>query len=392
MNKKSNKIISVLFLLITFIFGIGTIKNCSVNTEGLNRRNDLKTNINIIESSIQENFIAKNHWININGFFHKLTGKTIVNGVDGTDVNKLNNGQIIYNMPYINDNSISNISNNIKEFNDYLKMRNIDFVYTQLPSKVDEYEDVIPVGANIHANDNANRLISKLNNNNISVLDIRKNFHEEGLDYKNLFYNTDQHWKPDAALHAAGLIGAYLKNNYGFKISLEKYYNLKNYNVKTYKDWFLGSIGKRVGTLYAGVDDFDIITPKFHTSYSFYADTLGGKDYRKGNFENVMIKKERIENKDYFNINTYTSYIGGDYKLNIIDNNNADNNKKILLLRDSFSCTMAPYLSLSCKQLTTIDIRYYKGNLIDYIDKNKPDIVLLAYNANFYEKEFEFGF
>ena len=49
----------------------------------------------------------------------------------------------------------------------------------------------------------------------------------------------------------------------------EEALDIKNYEVNTYRNWFLGSIGKRVGIYYAGIDDIDLIYPKFDTLLSF---------------------------------------------------------------------------------------------------------------------------
>ena len=394
MSKLSNKVISYIFLFIICICGIGTIKNCSSDLKNKLSNKDLKESIDIIETSIQDNFNGRNSWININGLFQKVVGTTILyNSGDlivYNDIIKLNNEQIIYSMEYRDNNEINKISRNIEKFEKYLKSKSINLIYTQLPCKIDETDKYnTPIGAHLYANDNSNRLIKNLEEKNISVLDIRKILHEQNINYKKIFFNTDHHWKPEAGLASAGFISDILRKEYGFEINTAKYYNISNYNIKEYKNWFLGSLGKRVGTLYAGVDDFNVITPKFNTNFYFYADTSNGKKYKNGDFANVMLEKANLK-KDYFNISTYSTYIGGDYKENIIKNNISDNNKKILLLRDSFSCVMAPYLALGCKELRTIDLRYYKENLIDYINKYNPNVVIIAYSENFWSEWFDF--
>lgn len=76
-------------------------------------------------------------------------------------------------------------------------------------------------------------------------------------------------------------------------------------------------------------------------------------------------------------------YIGGDYSLNIIKNNLSPNDKKVLLIRDSFGCAFTPFLSLICSELDTVDFRYYKqGSIIDYIEESKPDIVIALFNPS----------
>ena len=43
---------------------------------------------------------------------------------------------------------------------------------------------------------------------------------------------------------------------------------------------------------------------------------------------------------------------------------------------------VAPFLSLSCSQLTTVDLRYFQGDLMDTVEELQPDLVLILYNAS----------
>jgi hypothetical protein len=53
----------------------------------------------------------------------------------------------------------------------------------------------------------------------------------------------------------------------------------------------------------------------------------------------------------------------------------------VVLLRDSFACALTPFLALSCSELTTIDLRYFEGDLLDTIAGLEPDIALTLYTA-----------
>jgi hypothetical protein len=60
----------------------------------------------------------------------------------------------------------------------------------------------------------------------------------------------------------------------------------------------------------------------------------------------------------------------------------APNDKKVLLVRDSFACAFTPFLAQSCAQLDTIDMRAFQGTIAQYIVESKPDIVLFLYNTS----------
>ena len=63
-------------------------------------------------------------------------------------------------------------------------------------------------------------------------------------------------------------------------------------------------------------------------------------------------------------------------------NHNNPKGPKVVLLRESFSCALAPFLALSCSELTTIDLRYFSGDLMDTIRELEPDLVLTLYTAS----------
>ena len=50
-----------------------------------------------------------------------------------------------------------------------------------------------------------------------------------------------------------------------------------------------------------------------------------------------------------------------------------------MLLPESFSCAMTPFLALSCSELTTIDLRYFQGDLTETLEEIDPDLVVILY-------------
>ena len=63
-----------------------------------------------------------------------------------------------------------------------------------------------------------------------------------------------------------------------------------------------------------------------------------------------------------------------------------------MLLRESFSCALAPFLALSCSELTTIDLRHFQGDLMETIEGLEPDLVMTLYTASTTELDNMFAF
>ena len=127
-----------------------------------------------------------------------------------------------------------------------------------------------------------------------------------------------------------------------------------------------------------------MIVPDFETNMT--EERPYRNECRSGSFENTVMFPERLE-KNYYWQNTYAAYSGGDFHLQIMRNNMNQDGKKILLLRDSFSCVVAPFLSLQTKELSICDMwesDFVDGiriDLKDYIIKTKPDYVIVMYNG-----------
>ena len=130
----------------------------------------------------------------------------------------------------------------------------------------------------------------------------------------------------------------------------------------------------------AGADDITLYTPKFDSELTYSCPAYGFT--RTGPFETSVCFPERVARQDWFNGNPYTYYAGGDYPIATITNHKNPDGPRVVLLRDSFACALTPFLALSCSELTTIDLRYFEGDLLDTIAGLEPDIALTLYTAS----------
>lgn len=378
------KVTCIVFLIIIFTLPIISGLNKSLN---MYRTIDKSDGINLsevykcVEAGVDGATKLdryKNAFINYNGLFQKLIGRRTVEDIDKDNkIIKLNNDKLTFVSSSLND--ATSKANSIKKLNDYLKKENIPLLYVQAPSKISKYEDELPKGVKSYDNEYADNYISQISDE-IDVIDLREEMYNDGLNQADYFFNTDHHWTPEGAFYGFQKVSLLLKEKYGFKFD-KKFTDLNNYDKIVYEDWFLGSQGKRVGKYYAGVDDISLYIPKFETN--FYNSLPADNYNRSGEWSDALISKHHIDKKDYFKANPYAMYIGGDYSLNIIKNNLSQNDKKVLLIRDSFGCAFTPFLSLICSELDTVDFRYYKqGSIIDYIEESKPDIVIALFNPS----------
>lgn len=327
--------------------------------------------IDTIEADYSENFFLKDEFLNLNGWANDKLGVRVLN-----ERAKLENGQLTY---YYTGGSIEENSQNLIALNEFLQQREIPLLFVQAPCKIDPKDPQLPAGIEDDTNQKADAFLAQIQQGGVDYLDLREEMEADGIDHYSMFFSTDHHWTPKAAFWGYGKLIEYMNENYGYDID-SSYYDLENYNVQTYEDWFLGSHGKRVGIYYGGVDDIDVITPKFPTNLTF---TAPSQDIvRTGPFEQSMLVQERIEPKDYFHNSPYTVYTGGDYSRSTYRNEQAPSDKKILIVKDSYALPVLAFSSLCFESIDAIDLRYFKTEtLVQYIEDTKPDAVIFFYTV-----------
>lgn len=342
--------------------------------------------------NVNDRIFAKNSFINVYGLLQRVTGNRCVYEQDGAvnKVVKLDDGAVTFVMNRQKD--LIKKAEHTQVFNKQLQSMGVDLLYVQLPFKINKFEKGLPVGVEDYSNENADEILAELNGRGVSTFDLRDEMSKEFPDYGSLFFKTDHHWKPETGLWAAKKITEKLNESLGFQIDttlLDK----NRLVVKTYKNQFLGSMGKRVGRYYAGIDDFSLLLPSYHTDMSHSVTRTAGSSFTKqGSFEQTFIFSENLSGNDIFKNNPYVAYSGGDYPLCVCKNNLLAG-KKVLVLRDSYSCVVTPFLSLAaCKELHIIDPRLYKDSITGYIITINPDVVLMIYNPGALKEDCFFEF
>ena len=322
--------------------------------------------------------LDKGHlFIELYGGVQALSDRTVVEDVDPQySVVKLTDGTVTFINAEPKD--VTGNGRAVVRLSQALAEREVPLLYVQAPQKLQENDDRLPTGVTDYGNDYADQVLGVLAENNVATLDLRETLADTGRDWSSFFFRTDHHWTPEAAFTAHQTLAQVLESDYGFTIP-EENTDSAAFTRTNLSDFFLGSQGKRVGSLYAGVDDIEIWKPSFDTDFTYSIPIYDME--RTGPFEESLLFPERIEEKDFFNGNPYTLYAGGDYPMARIYNELSPDRPRIMLLRDSYACVLTPFLALDCGELITVDLRYFHDDLLTYVDWLEPDLVIVMYTA-----------
>lgn len=255
----------------------------------------------------------------------------------------------------------------------------VPLLYVQAPSKLNMAQ--LPEGISDYSDEEADQFLAILEENRIDTLDLRPVFRQaaenDPLAVEECFFHTDHHWTPAGAFLGYQTLCEKLEKDYRFELEKE-WTDKRQFDRYVFKDAFLGSQGRRVGSLYVGLDDFEIWSPKFSTNFTYTVPLSGVK--REGPFAVSLLFPERLSETGYYETNQYTIYAGGDYLLSRAYNEQNPDGKRILILRDSFGCALTPFLSIVSGEVMAMDPRQFNGSqdtMLSYVDWLKPDLIIV---------------
>ena len=351
----------------------------SADEEGLGElrlARKLELAIDSAEWTINEKIRQREGFIALHGLIQKLLGKNIIPDYNYGALYRTTYGQITFT---VNKAQIEADLEGILKLKSALDQEGLELLYIQAPFKLPPHEQQIPAHVREYANDNANRFLEGLKANGIDYYDLRPEFFSNGLTQNQRFYNTDHHWTIEAAFDSTISIAQRLSSDYGVQIHLPRL-DPSQFTFTTFEKFYIGSMGRRVGRFYAGLDDFTVITPGYETQYTVIEKDGGSEVVLQGPFEETVLVPGYLDPHKPVDTNRYAAYHGDHAEL--ILTNHFEDQGRILMIKDSFGLPVYAFLSLGVHEIRALDIRLYPGSVIEYAKNFQPDLVVLLYNPD----------
>lgn len=327
------------------------------------------------EGMLNAELDREHYFIEFYGWVQRITGQRFIEDNYSNSVVRMDNGTLTFGSVGQEFTDISHNAVSTIDFAAALGEKGIPFTAVVTPQKAPQGAELLPAALRNYNNEQADQFLNLLMQEDIHTVDLRDGM---GTDLTDYFYRTDHHWNPGGAFLGNRLLTEALSEQYGFTPFLPGL-DEDQFTKTVYEDYFLGSQGKRVGTKYAGVDDFITWHPTFETNLSYQ--TSDEAQPRTGTMEQAMYFTDWYLHQDYFNANPYAVFSGGDLgKATAVNHLNPDG-PTVVMVRDSFACALTPFFALQCGKLVTIDLRAFGDrNLMDEITGIDPDLVLMLYN------------
>ena len=360
----------------------------------LDMGNGIAEEIAKLEASINDQVYGKYWFLDMYGAWQKLLNK---NEINDFEVVKAKDGSLHYT--YFSDGPEEKLSliDSLNELRMTVEDDDTKFLYVMTPDKCipgyTEFSKGLPYS---YVNETADLFLKGLRKQKIDYIDLREYMEDSGIEKSELFYKTDHHWKIETAFYAFTCLVKELSKDYKFSENLiAEATNLNNYNKVLYEKSYVGSMARKTGVYYGDVDDFTMLYPKFPTKYRFRAKTNGNEYDTAGKFEHALMSMVPFtyDGSHYDpQADKYSSYLYGNQGVAHIKNKNVDG-PRILIVKDSFMVPVAAFLSTVCSDIYLVDVRYYDGNVTEYVNSVKDlDYVMVSYTPqNLVEEFFAFN-
>ena len=297
------------------------------------------------EKYVSDHIVGRDFWVAMKAWSERLSGKkenngvyfgkqdTLINRVDEPDLAELDK-----KMGYV-DTLVGNVS--------------VPVYFGLIPSAAEIWKDRLPAGAPT-ADEKA--IIDKLYfSTGASVIDLYRPL--ETHSDEDIYYRTDHHWTSLGAFYGANAILE--------AMGLEPL-ELDSYQKTTVTDQFYGTGFSTSGVRWLPPDRIDTYVPDQGVKVTSY--------FKGMPEEGSLYVDSYLEEKD-----KYSYFLGGNQALCVIETEHTDT-PRVLVVRDSYSDSLAPFLTERFSQIHLFDLRYNLNSIQRYVEDQEIDAVVVLYS------------
>lgn len=361
---RSKVTVSIFLLILSGMSVFGFAAGDERYSEKENRYLAIKPDLdsgNLLNGKYQEDYetyladktIFRNKWIELKTYIELASLKKDVNGVyfgkdnyliARQDTDKFETENADKNCKYL------------EEFVDNYK-KNTDICVMLVPNTSEILKKKLPKYA---YNFNETRYINDIykeigEDNTVDVNEILKAHKDEYL-----YYKTDHHWTTLGAYYAF--------TEYADKTGI----NIEKYTTKLVTDKFYGTMSSKM--------NLEIEADKVYIYEPYKEEEVSVRYNNSTELKDSLYEMSALDKKDKYSI-----FLGGNNPLVQITTN-AENDRKVLVIKDSFAHCFIPFMISGFSKIDVVDLRYYNESIRKMIEEGGYTDILVLYNVgNFVE-------
>ena len=308
------------------------------------------------ETYFADHFPQRNMWVGLNSYYNLGIGLNGRNGVYNSA-----DGYLI-NVPVDKENYVRKNIRVLAEFKE--KIGDVPMTVMLAPSTGYIATDKLPL---IHDSYNDDTYFAEtaktLGESGVNFVDLRETFKQKYAEGVQLYYRTDHHWTTDGAYEG------YVKLCEKLGVQPAD----KDNFAKTAYGGFYGTTYSTSGYWLTKPDSITVYDNQENTDKNI---TVKISEDGKDNHYGSMFFYNHIDEDD-----KYPVFLDGNHALTEIQNKNAKNGT-IVVIKDSFSHSLAPFLAENYSKVVLVDLRYYKQSVSELIKKENPEQVVALYGID----------
>ena len=294
-----------------------------------------------IEEYFADQFPLRDGWTGLKARAEQLIGKSEFNGIylaGDTLISKVEKPDAAL------------LESNLSYIEMLKEQAKADVTLGLIPSAAEIWKDKLPAGA---FSWDQTELLGK------SDVD----FHTPLADHagEQIFYRTDHHWTTLGAFYGANTLLEHLDR---------KPLKGSDFTPETVSHDFNGTLYSQSGIHWLEPDTME---------YWVSEDGLTLQCWRGS-----ALEERPLYDRSYLTVkDKYSSFLGGNQPLGIIKNEalSAADAGKILLVRDSYADSIAPFLAQRFAEVHLVDLRYYRMSVAEYAAENGIDDIVVLYSV-----------
>ena len=311
------------------------------------------------ETYMTDQFVARDAFIRIKSLGERTLGKKINNGVYY--------GEDGYLAEQLQDLDEKQLDKNMEALKRFLDNTDKKVYFALIPGSVEINRDrFFPFLPEPDQKEVIRELYKQTEETDVVCVDMYGALWERREEA--LFYRTDHHWTS---------LGAY----YGFRAFMEAKKEaavaLSDYTETVRSETFYGTLYSKTGAFW--------IAPDRITTYveedGIQVERVEGKTTADG----LLYDESRLEKKD-----KYSMFLGGNQPLAILRTDNRDA-PKLLVIRDSYFDSMAPFLTPHYSEIYIVDFRYNRADVSQFMEETGIDEVFICYSLANFHQDANFG-
>jgi hypothetical protein len=297
------------------------------------------------EDYVSDHIVGRDFWVAAKAWSERLSGKkenngvyfgaqdTLITRVDAPDQSKLDKDMAAL------DALVGNLS--------------VPVYFGLIPSAAEIWKDRLPAGApTLDEKDLIHQLYFSAGASTIDLYGALAPHSGEDL-----YYRTDHHWTSLGAFYGANAILE--------AMGMEPL-ELDSYQKTTVTDQFYGTSFSTSGVRWLPPDSIDTYVPGGGVKVTSY--------FKGMPEEGSLYVDSYLEEKD-----KYSYFLGGNQALCVIETEHTDA-PRVLVVRDSYSDSLAPFLTERFSQIHLFDLRYNLNSIKRYVEDQEIDAVVVLYS------------